>query len=90
MVSVASQVQPFLIEKETTFIFANTFFEPYYDKMIENVMRNFTEMVWLGELVEHGIKNKKIERKSTPTKPVTKTNKAKKKEGDVHAVFTNQ
>ena len=90
MVSVASQVQPSLIEKETTFIFANTLFEPCYDKMTENVMRNFTEMVWLGELVEHGIKNKKIERKSTPTQLVTKTTESKKKEGDVHAVFTNQ
>ena len=40
------------IEKETTFIFVNTLLDSYYDKMIENAMRNFSEMVWSGELIE--------------------------------------
>ena len=67
----------------------NTLPEPYYDKMIRNAMRNFTKMVWSGELIEHGIKNKKIEGKLTSTPPAKKTTLAKKKEGDVHAVFVN-
>ena len=63
---VASQVQPSLTKKEITFFFANTLSNPYYDKMIGNAMRNFTKMVWSGELIEHGIKNMKIEGKTTP------------------------
>ena len=35
---LALQVQPHLMEKETTFIFVNTLPEPYYDKMIGNAM----------------------------------------------------
>ena len=55
-----------MTKKETTFIFVNTLPEPYYDKMIGNTMQNFTKMVWSGELIEHGIKNKKIEGKLNP------------------------
>ena len=53
-------------------------------------MRNFAEMVWSGDLIEHGIKNKKIKGKSTSTALAKKTTLAKKKEGDVHTVFVNQ
>ena len=58
---IASQVQPPLMKKEITFIFVNTLLKPYYDKMIGNAMRNFFEMVWSGELIEHAIKSKKVE-----------------------------
>ena len=58
--------------------------------MIGNAMQNFEEMVWLGELIDYGIKNKKNEGKSMPTPPTKKTTITKKKEGDAHAIFTNQ
>ena len=66
----------------------NTLPKPYYDKMIANAMRNFAKMVWLGELIEHGIKNKKIEGKATHAL-AKKTTLAKKK-GDAHDIFANQ
>ena len=47
-------------------------------------------MVWLRELIEHGIKNKKIEGKSTSTPLAKKATLTKKKEGDAYAVFMNQ
>ena len=47
-------------------------------------------MVWSGELIEHGIKNKKIEGKSTSIPPTKKTTPVKKKEKDVRVVFMNQ
>ena len=53
-------------------------------------MRNFAEMVWSGQLIEHGIKNKKIESKPTSTPPTKKTTLAKKKKGDAYVVFVNQ
>ena len=59
-------------------------------KMIGNAMRNFTNMVWLGELIGHGIKYKKIEGKHTYAQPAKKAIPTKKKEGDAHAVFVNQ
>ena len=62
---------------------------PYYEKMIGNALQNFTEMVWLGELIEHGIKNKKIKGKATPIPTVKKSTPLKKKEKDTHAIFTN-
>ena len=53
-------------------------------------MQKFMEMVWSKELIEHGIKNKKIEGKSTSTPPAKKTTLAKKKKGDAYVVFVNQ
>ena len=64
--------------------------EPYYEKMIGNAMQNCVKMVWSGKLIEHGIKNKKIEGQSTSTPPAKKATPTKKKEGDAHAVFVNQ
>ena len=43
---IASQVQPPLTKKETFFIFVNTLHEPYYEKMIGNVMQNLRR--WYG------------------------------------------
>ena len=61
----------------------NTLPKPYYDKMIGNAMLNFVEMVWSDELIEHSIKNKKIEGKATPT-PVKKATLTKRKKGDAY------
>ena len=52
-------------------------------------MRNLSEMVWSRELIEHVIKNKKLEEKVTHA-PVMRVASTKKKEGETHAVFTNQ
>ena len=46
-------------------------------------------MVWSGELIEHGIKNKRIKGKATPIPTVKKSTPLKKKEKDTHAIFTN-
>ena len=83
---IASQVQPSLMKKETAFIFVNTIPEPYYEMMIWNAMRNFMEIVWLWELIKHGIKNKKIERKSTLT-PSAKKNIPSRKKREIPMLF---
>ena len=49
-------------------------------------MQNFAKMVWSRELIEHIIKNKKIERKAMPA-TVKKTTPTKKKKGDAHVVL---
>ena len=58
----------------------NTLPKPYYEMMIGNSMRNFAKIVWLGELIEQGIKNKKIEGKSTPKLAIKKNTLSRKKE----------
>ena len=55
--------------------------------MIENAIRNFSEMVWSRELIEHAIKNKKLEEMATPSK---RTGPVKKNEGEAQAILTNQ
>ena len=52
-------------------------------------MRNLSNMVWSGKLIEHTVKNKKLEEKTIPT-PLRRTRLAKKKEKETHAVFANQ
>ena len=72
------------MEKETTFIFVNTLPKPYYEKMIGNAMRNFVKMVWLGELIEHGIKTKKLDVLKSPMgiEPI-------EEDGEIKAIFSN-
>ena len=47
-------------------------------------------MGWSGELIEQGIKNKKIEWKAIPTPLVKNITIVKKKERNVRAVFASQ
>ena len=63
----------------------NTLPEPYYENMIGNAMRNFTKMVWSGELIEHGIKMKKLDflKSLIGTKPI-------EEDRGIDAVFSNQ
>ena len=73
------------MEKETIFIFVNTLLESYYEKMIGNAMRYFMEMVWSGELIEHGIKTKKLEELKPPmgSEPI-------EEDGETTTIFSNQ
>ena len=47
-------------------------------------MRNFAEMVWLGELIEHGNKTKKLNVLKSPigTKPI-------EEDGETEVIFQN-
>ena len=67
-----------MIEKETTFIFVNTLHALYYDKMKGNAMNFFSNMVLLWELIEHAIKNKKLEVSRQPKR----IGLVKKKDGE--------
>ena len=58
---MAAQVQPLLMEKEMTFLFINTLHAPYYDRMVGNAIRSFTDMVLSGELIENAIRSEKLE-----------------------------
>ena len=66
-------------------MFMNTLLEPYYEKMIENAMRNFTEIVWFRELIENDIKTKKLEIVKSPISrgPI-------EKDKEIKVIFSNQ
>ena len=62
-------MQPPLVEKEITMLFLSAFQKLYYDRLLPSVMRSFTDMIVVGNLVDHAIKNEKIEAGESSTKP---------------------
>ena len=58
---LAAQVQPPLTNKELNKMFLNTLKAPYYDWMIGNSNKDFSDVVSTGEMIEAGVKQGKIE-----------------------------
>ena len=77
---LAAQVQPLLTDKELNKMFLNTLKAPYYDRMIGNSNKDFSDVISVGEMIEAGVKQGKIEaleaKKQIP----------KRKEGETHVV----
>ena len=74
-------MQPPLIEKEITMLFLNAFQKLYYDRLLPSVTRSFIDMIVVGNLVDHAIKNDKIEVGESNVN-LKRGNFAKKKEGE--------
>ena len=77
---LAAQVQPPMTDKELNKMFLNTLKALYYNRMIGNSNKDFSDVVSTGEMIEAGVKQGKIE--ASETKKAT----LKKKEGETHAV----
>ena len=73
-------VQPPLIDKERNKMFLKTLKESYYDRMIGNSNKDFSDVVSVGEMIENGVKLEKI--KNTETKKPA----FKRKEEETHTV----
>ena len=58
---LAAQVQPPMTDKELNKMFLNTLKAPYYDRMIGNSNKDFSDVVSVGEMIEVGVKQGKIE-----------------------------
>ncbi|XP_016755238.1 uncharacterized protein [Gossypium hirsutum] len=58
---VAIQVQPPLLEKETTMLFINSLKAPFITHMIESTTKSFADIVMAGEMIENAIRGGKIE-----------------------------
>ena len=61
-------------------MFLNTFKVPYYDRIIGNSNKDFSDVVSVGEMIEAGVKQGKIEILEA------KKQILKKKEGETHVV----
>ncbi|WRX29828.1 Retrotransposon gag domain - like 10 [Theobroma cacao] len=81
---IAAQVQPPLTEKETIMFFIGTLPPPYYDRLIENATRNFTDIVISGEMIENAIKRVKIEENSVSS--MENCNASKKRRGEARVI----
>ena len=53
---LAAQVQPPMTDKEVNKMFLNTLKAPYYDRMIGNSNKDFSDVVSAGEMIEAGVK----------------------------------
>ncbi|KAA3483745.1 hypothetical protein EPI10_005891 [Gossypium australe] len=76
---VAMQVQPPLLEKETTMIFINTLKALIITHMIGSTTKIFTDIVMAGEMIENAIRGDKIEagenaRRAAPRKKDSEVN----------------
>ena len=77
---LATQVQPPMTDKELNKMFFNTLKAPYYDRMVGNSNKDFSDVVSTGEMIEAGVKQGKIE-VSEAKKPTFK-----KKKGEIHVI----
>ena len=83
---MATQVQPPLIKTKVTMLFLNTLQELFYDRLMPITTGSFANMIKLGNLVDHAIKNGKINMGESSSKP-KKGSFAKKKEGETQALY---
>ncbi|WJX20399.1 hypothetical protein P8452_09959 [Trifolium repens] len=58
---LAAQVRPPLLESELVDIFTNTLQGVYFERMVGSVSFGFSDLVKIGERIENGIKNGKIQ-----------------------------
>ena len=58
---VAMQVQPPLLEKETTMLFINTLKAPFITHMIGSTTKSFADIVMAGGMIENAMRGGKIE-----------------------------
>ena len=57
---LVTQVQPSMTDKKVNKMFLNTLKAPYYDRMVGNSNKDFSEVVSAGEMIEAGVKQGKI------------------------------
>jgi len=87
---LAVQVEPPLYEKEMITMFIETLQAPFYEHVLRSVSSNFSDIITIGERIEHGLKSGKIAQGSSVTTSAKKPgfNPSKKKEDEVQAAST--
>ncbi|KAA3473961.1 hypothetical protein EPI10_024296 [Gossypium australe] len=58
---VATQVQPPLLEKETTIFFINTLKAPFINHMLGSASKSFSNIVISGEMIENTVRSGKVD-----------------------------
>ncbi|XP_017624626.1 uncharacterized protein LOC108468245 [Gossypium arboreum] len=78
---MAMQIQPPLLEKETTMLFINTLKAPFINHMLGSATKSFSEIVMSGEMIENAVRCGKIEagesvKRSAPRRKENEVNNA--------------
>ena len=84
--TVAAQVQPPLVETEITILFLGTLQESYYNRLMYAVTGSFVNMIKAENVIDHAIKNGKIDLGKSSSKP-KRDSLLKKKEGEIQALY---
>ena len=79
---MATQVQPSLIETEVTMLFLSTLHEPYYDRLMPTATGSFANMIKVVNLIDHAIKNDRIDIGESSSKSKGNGSFSRKKEGE--------
>ncbi|XP_016681162.1 uncharacterized protein [Gossypium hirsutum] len=82
---VAVQVQPLLLERETTILFINTLKAPFITHMLGSVTKSFSDIVMNGEMIENAIRNGKIDVEES-----NKRSASRRRENEPRKVAANQ
>ncbi|XP_017635762.1 uncharacterized protein LOC108477780 [Gossypium arboreum] len=69
---VAMQVQPPLLEKETTMLFISTLKAPFITHMLRSATKSFSDIVMTGEMIENAVRSGKIELGESAKKSVSR------------------
>ena len=85
--TMATQVQPPLIETEIIMLFLSTLQEPYYDRLMPTTTGSFANMVKAGNLIDHAIKNDRIDIGESSSKSKKKEQLPKEKKDETQALF---
>ena len=88
---LAAQVALLLHESEMITMFVETLEDPFYKRVLGNVLSNFSDLVTIGERVERGLKRGKIAQNPSAVTNAKKSefnNNNKKKEEKVQAAST--
>ena len=68
-------------------LFLSTLQEPYYDRLMPTATENFANMVKVGNLINHTIKNDRIDIGESSSKSKGKSSFLRRKKGETQALF---
>ena len=75
-----------MVETKITILFLGTLQEPYYDRLMYAATGSFANMIKSRNVIDHAIKNGKIDLGKSSSKP-KRDNLLKKKEGEIQALY---
>src|SRR3954468_21602066 len=87
---MACGAQPPPVDEWVVGRFVRPFEGPYYDKMVGSISSGFSDLVVIGERIEDGIKNGKIQWAPSGSYHTKKSYDGKKEPNTIGAILVNQ
>ena len=87
---MAAQITHPLEEKEMTKIFLKTLSSFYYERMIDSVPSDFTEMVNMGMGLEEGVREGRLSKEEVSSSKIYGNSFGKKKDNETNAITSGR